>query len=62
LGTGYEGSQGVGKVDPTRSPLLGRLRPATFPTAFRVVELLMGLALLVLAPKLLRGTRTSVPL
>jgi lysyl-tRNA synthetase class 2 len=49
-------------VDPARRPLLGRLHPATFPTAFRVVDLLMGLALLVLAPKLLRGIRTAVPL
>ena len=34
-------------VDPTRRPLVARLQPATFRTAFRVVDLLMGLALLV---------------
>ena len=34
-------------VDPTRRPLVARLHPATFRTAFRVVDLLMALALLV---------------
>lgn len=33
-----------------------------FPTAFRVLDLLMGLALLVLTPKLLRGIWAAVPL
>ncbi len=49
-------------VDPARRRLLAHLHPEAFPSAFRVVDLLMGLALLVLAPKLLRGIRAAVPL
>jgi lysyl-tRNA synthetase class 2 len=48
--------------DPVRGRLIARLEPAALPSAAHVLAVLVGLALLVLAPKLSRGHRTAVPL
>ena len=47
---------------PGRERALGRLLPAAIPSAAHLLALLAALALLVLAPRLWRGTRTAVPL
>ena len=45
-----------------RRRLIGRLEPSALPSAAHVLAIVVGLALLVLAPKLARGHRTAVPL
>ncbi len=52
----------AGPDDPARRRLIGRLVPAALPSAALVLALLVGLALLVLVPKLARGHRTAVRL
>lgn len=50
------------EADPTPSHLVSRLDPDAPPSAVHILVLLAGLALLVLAPNILRGTRLAVPL
>src|SRR5579859_6167561 len=47
--------------DPSRRRVIARLEPAALPSVAHVLALLAGLTLVVLAPKLWRGTRTAVP-
>jgi lysyl-tRNA synthetase class 2 len=48
--------------DPSRRRLIARLEPTVLPSAAHLLALFVGVALLVLVPKLARGTRTAVPL
>ncbi len=52
----------IGPDDPARRRLVERVEPAVLPSAAHVLAVLVGLALLVLAPKLWRGTRAAVAL
>jgi lysyl-tRNA synthetase class 2 len=55
----------ISAADPAghvRRRLAVRLDPVGLPSAEHVLVLTVGLALLVLAPKILRGTKTAVPL
>jgi lysyl-tRNA synthetase class 2 len=52
----------IGPDDPARRRLIGRFEPAGLPSTAHVLAVLVGLALLVLAPQLWRGTRAAVPL
>ncbi len=49
-------------VDPSGQRLIGRLTPAGLPSEAHVLAVLVGMALLVLTPRLWRGTRTAVSL
>jgi lysyl-tRNA synthetase, class II len=49
-------------ADPAPWRIVAHLQPGAFPTTFHALDLVMGIALLVLAPKLLRGIRTAVTL
>ncbi len=49
-------------ADPTVGHLASRLDPNAPPSAAHILVMLAGLALLVLAPNILRGTRLAVPL
>jgi len=53
---------GIAPDDPHRQLLLGRWTPAGLPSPSHVLTVLIGLALLALAPRLWRGTRTAVSL
>jgi lysyl-tRNA synthetase, class II len=48
--------------DPSRRRLIGRLAPPVLPSLAQLLAVIAGLGLLVLTPKLWRGTRTAVPL
>lgn len=52
----------VSPINPGRERLIGHLTAAGLPSVAHVLALLVGLALLVLAPGLWRGTRTAVSL
>lgn len=52
----------IGPGDPARRRLVERFEPAVLPSAAHVLAVLVGLALLVLAPRLWRGTRAAVAL
>ncbi|MGI9185608.1 MAG: bifunctional lysylphosphatidylglycerol flippase/synthetase MprF [Solirubrobacteraceae bacterium] len=52
---------GVASDDP-RQALLGGLIPPDLPSELQVLSVMVGLALLAVAPRLWRGTRTAVPL
>ena len=52
----------IGSGDPARRRLVERFEPAVLPSAAHVLAVLVGLALLVLAPRLWRGTRAAVAL
>jgi lysyl-tRNA synthetase class 2 len=49
-------------ADHARRRLMTRLEPAGLPSTAHVLALLCGLALLMLAPRIMRGTRAAVPL
>jgi lysyl-tRNA synthetase class 2 len=53
---------GVASDDPRRQALLGGLVPPDLPSEMQVASVIAGLALLAVAPRLWRGTRTAVPL
>jgi lysyl-tRNA synthetase class 2 len=53
---------GLASDDPSRQPLLGRMTPPDLPSETHVLSVLIGVALLVLTPRLWRGTRTAVSL
>jgi lysyl-tRNA synthetase, class II len=47
--------------DPRGQRIIGRIAPPALPSVAHLLALLAGLALLLLVPKLWRGTRTAVP-
>jgi len=53
---------GIAPGHPHRQLLLGRPTPSGLPSQAHVLAVLLGLALLVLTPRLWRGTRTAVSL
>ena len=53
---------GVASDDPRRPALLGGLLPPDLPSEAQVLSVIVGLALLGVAPQLWRGTKTAVPL
>ena len=48
--------------EPSRHRLISHLAPPALPSAAHLLALLVGLALIVLAPRVSRGTRTAVSL